>query len=139
MRVVRLAMLLTAAAGAVSFLNAQNAQPLYRQQTASVDARVADLLGRMTIEEKAAQLQGVWNRKREIQNARGEFDPSKAQALLGQGIGEVARPSEIAGAPADLNGRTAREEALIRADAGFPDDPAPLGEVSLQDRAELLG
>ena len=97
--------------GAVVLLEAQNAQPLYRQPTASVEARVADLLGRMTIEEKVAQLQGIWNRKREIQNARGEFDPSKAQALLGQGIGEVARPSEIAGAPADRNGRSAREQA----------------------------
>src|SRR4029453_17098503 len=85
----------------------------YRQRDASVEARVADLLARMTLEEKVAQLQGVWNRKREIQNARGEFDPSKAQALLGQGIGEVARPSEIAGAPADRNVRTAREQAVF--------------------------
>ena len=98
---------------AIAFLHAQNAQPLYRQPTASVDARVADLLGRMTLEEKVAQLQGVWNQKRQIQNARGEFDPSKAQALLGQGIGEVARPSEIAGAPADRNVRSAREQAVF--------------------------
>ncbi|HZJ31522.1 MAG TPA: glycoside hydrolase family 3 N-terminal domain-containing protein [Vicinamibacterales bacterium] len=110
---VRFTALAALTLGAVSFLSAQNAPPLYRQQTASVDARVADLLGRMTIEEKAAQLQGIWNRKREIQNARGEFDPSKAQALLGQGIGEVARPSEIAGAPADRNVRTAREQAVF--------------------------
>jgi beta-glucosidase len=97
----------------VALLNAQNPTPLYRQPDAPIEVRVADLLARMTLEEKVAQLQGVWNRKREIQNARGEFDPSKAQALLGSGIGEVARPSEIAGAPADRNGRSAREQAVF--------------------------
>jgi beta-glucosidase len=99
--------------GAAVLVNAQNAPPLYRQRDAPVDARVADLLQRMTLDEKVAQLQGVWNRKREIQNARGEFDPSKAQALLGRGIGQVGRPSEIAGAPADRNGRSAREQAVF--------------------------
>lgn len=76
-------------------------------------ACVADLLSRMTLEEKVAQLQGVWNRKRDIQNPSGEFEPSKAQALLGRGIGQVGRPSEIAGAPADRNGRSAREQAVF--------------------------
>jgi beta-glucosidase len=99
--------------GVVSLLHAQSDPPLYRQRNAPIDARVADLLARMTIEEKVAQLQGVWNRKREIQDAAGRFDPSKAKALLGLGIGEVARPSEIAGVPADRNGRSAREQAVF--------------------------
>src|SRR3970282_1446495 len=83
---------------AAALLNAQSTPPLYRQRDAPIDARVADLLGRMTLDEKVAQLQGIWSRKREIQNARGEFDPSKAQALIGRGLGEGARASEIAGA-----------------------------------------
>ncbi len=110
---VRFALLLVLVAGATVFVAAQGAQPLYRQRDASVDARVADLLQRMTLEEKVAQLQGIWNRKREIQDAQGRFDPSKAQALLGRGVGEVSRPSEIAGAPADRNVRSAREQALF--------------------------
>jgi beta-glucosidase len=97
----------------IAILDAQGTAPLYRQAGASVDARVADLLARMTVEEKVAQLQGIWNRKREIQDAQGRFDAAKAQPLLGQGIGEVARPSEIAGAPATANGRPAREHALF--------------------------
>ena len=113
MSVVRPISFLVLILGAVALLQAQTAQPVYRQRDASVEARVADLLARMTLEEKVAQLQGVWNRKREIQNARGEFDPAKAQALLGLGIGEVARPSEIAGAPADRNGRSAREQSVF--------------------------
>src|SRR6185503_16144215 len=68
---------------------------------------------RMTLEEKVAQLQGIWNRKREIQDAQGRFDAAKAQALLGSGIGEVSRPSEIAGAAAGANGRPPREHALF--------------------------
>lgn len=113
MPAVRPAVFLFLLLAAVALLEAQNDVPVYRQREASIEARVADLLGRMTLEEKVAQLQGVWNRKREIQNARGEFDPAKAQALIGLGIGEVARPSEIAGAPADRNGRSAREQAVF--------------------------
>jgi beta-glucosidase len=87
--------------------------PLYRQAAAPVDARVADLLGRMTIEEKVAQLLGVWNRKREIQDAQGRFDPANAKALLGNGIGEVSRPSEVARPTSGAPYRTARDQALF--------------------------
>ena len=109
----RIAALLTLTLGVVSSLHAQNDPPLYRQRTASIDARVADLLARMTLDEKVAQLQGIWNRKRELQNTTGQFDPAKAKALIGLGIGEVARPSEIAGAPSTRNGRSASEQALF--------------------------
>jgi beta-glucosidase len=83
----------------------------YRDATRSVDDRVADLLGRMTLEEKVAQLVGLWQKKPQIQDADGRFDPAKAKALLEHGIGEISRPSETnmpAGKKAD---RTAREHA----------------------------
>ena len=102
--------MLAAAAGAL--LEAQS-PPLYRQAAAPVDARVADLLGRMTLEEKVAQLLGVWNRKRDIQDAQGRFDPTNAKALLGNGIGEVSRPSEVARPTSGAPYRTAREQALF--------------------------
>jgi len=97
---------------AAALIEAQG-PPLYRQAAAPVDARVADLLGRMTIEEKVAQLLGVWNRKREIQDAQGRFDPANAKALLGNGIGEVSRPSEVARPTSGAPYRTAREQALF--------------------------
>ena len=78
---IRPAVCLIVTLGAAALLGAQNGQPVYRQRDAPVEARVADLLAWMTLEEKVAQLQGVWSRKREIQNARGEFDPAKAPAL----------------------------------------------------------
>ena len=97
---------------AAALLEAQS-PPLYRQAAAPVDARVADLLARMTLEEKVAQLLGVWNRKREIQDAQGRFDPANAKALLGNGIGEVSRPSEVARPTSGALYRTAREQALF--------------------------
>ena len=66
----------------------------YRDPARSVDERVADLLGRMTLEEKVAQLVGIWQKKPSIQDAEGRFDPAKAKTLLEFGIGEVSRPSE---------------------------------------------
>ena len=85
--------------------------PPYRDQARSIDERVADLLGRMTIEEKVAQLEGIWQKKPAIQDAGGRFDPAKAKTLLEHGIGEVSRPSET-NAPAGTNPvRTAREHA----------------------------
>ena len=100
-------------AAAVVLLDAQTSVPIYRRADAPVDARVADLLSRMTLEEKVAQLQGIWNRKREIQDAQGQFDPTNAKALIGLGIGEVSRPSEIAGATDGRSARSAREQAMF--------------------------
>ena len=87
--------------------------PLYKQASAPIDDRVADLLTRMTLEEKVAQLVGGWNRKREIEDAQGRFDPANATALLGSGIGEIARPSEIARPGVTPRVRTAREHVAF--------------------------
>lgn len=100
------------AVAAGSWLVAQ-AAPTYRDAGASIDARVSDLLARMTIEEKVAQLQGIWTRKREIQDAQGRFDPTNAQAVIGNGIGEVSRPSEIARPVDGRTTRSPRDQALF--------------------------
>src|SRR5262249_24769001 len=68
--------------------------PLYRDPSAPVDRRVADVLGRMTLEEKAAQLLAIWQQKRQIVDAAGNFDPTKAAPVLGRGVGQVTRPSD---------------------------------------------
>ena len=108
---IRAFLSLAAIAIVAALLEAQG--PLYRQAAAPVDARVADLLARMTLEEKVAQLLGIWNRKREIQNAQGGFDPTNAKALIGFGIGEVSRPSEVARPTSGALYRSAREHALF--------------------------
>jgi beta-glucosidase-like glycosyl hydrolase len=85
--------------------------PAYKDASRPVDARVADLLGRMTLEEKVAQLQGLWDRKKEIQDADGRFNPTNAQKVLGLGIGQISRPSEVGNTPQGPRGRDAREHA----------------------------
>jgi beta-glucosidase-like glycosyl hydrolase len=85
--------------------------PTYRDPTRSVDERVADLLSRMTIDEKVAQLEGIWVRKNQIQDGDGRFNPSKAKGLLGNGIGQISRPSEAGNTPTGPRGRNAREHA----------------------------
>jgi beta-glucosidase len=65
----------------------------YRDRDLSIDARVADLLARMTIDEKLAQLGSVWSF--ELFRSETELDPALVRARLAQGIGQVSR---VAGA-----------------------------------------
>ncbi len=67
---------------------------LYRDPSAPVERRVADLLSRMSLEEKVAQTLAIWQQKVAIADQAGNFDPAKAQPVLGHGIGQVTRPSD---------------------------------------------
>jgi len=75
-------------------LSAQTSPPPYKDASLPVEKRVADLLGRMTLEEKVAQTLAVWQQKRQLVDATGTFDPTKASAVLQYGIGQVTRPSD---------------------------------------------
>lgn len=91
--------------------------PAYKNPSLPPAKRVKDLLSRMTLEEKAAQMMCVWQQKaQKLVNADGRFDPAKAKAAFkkGLGLGQVGRPSD-AGAPATAPwmGRTARQMAEL--------------------------
>ena len=73
---------------------AAGAQAPYKDASLPVDKRVDDLLGRMTLEEKVMQLQCTWQSKTEMQDAKGEFSPAKAQKAYPHGLGMIARPSD---------------------------------------------
>lgn len=60
----------------------------YRDPNAAIDDRVADLLGRMTLEEKVAQLGTVWLTALVQDEA---FNPGHAAEQLADGIGQVTR------------------------------------------------
>ncbi len=62
-----------------------------------VEQRVDDLMARMTLEEKIAQIITIWDSKGEIQSAGDVFDPAKASAKFPDGIGQIARPSDRKG------------------------------------------
>ncbi|SEJ93120.1 beta-glucosidase [Sphingobium sp. AP50] len=71
----------------------------YRDATLPVADRVRDLLSRMTLEEKAAQMRCIWFGKAGFTDATGAFSPDKAMRSLANGIGQIARPSDTAGTP----------------------------------------
>jgi beta-glucosidase len=71
--------------------------PTYKNAGAGVEARVEDLLARMTLEEKVAQMQSVWDAKREVFDAKLELDPKKMAQKFPDGIGQFARPSDATG------------------------------------------
>jgi beta-glucosidase len=62
--------------------------------------RVEDLLSRMTLEEKVAQMLCLWNAKRQITDVQGRFDPTRAPEWFRVGIGRIERPSDGHGARA---------------------------------------
>ncbi|MHC4078855.1 MAG: glycoside hydrolase family 3 N-terminal domain-containing protein, partial [Planctomycetota bacterium] len=76
-------------------------QPPYKNADLPVDVRVDDLLSRMTLEEKVAQLLCNWPQAADpehigkgIIDDAGCFNPEGAREVLAHGIGQIARPSE---------------------------------------------
>src|SRR6185295_14586767 len=77
----------------------QRDQMPYRNPRLPVDQRVADLLGRMTLEEKIAQTQSMWvsNQFKSLADDKGNFSPDpKTRELLKLGLGEMSGISQAA-------------------------------------------
>ena len=64
----------------------------YRDAGAPLEARVEDLLGRMTLEEKIAQITTIWDQKKDLLDAQGEFDAAKRRQRYPAGIGPLRAP-----------------------------------------------
>jgi len=89
-------------------LLAQQSTPPYRNPALPIDKRVSELLGRMTLEEKIAQLESTWqNHSFDLLpdeffvDDKGKLDEAKAKQALKNGLGQVTRPSENRG-PRDM-------------------------------------
>jgi beta-glucosidase len=91
--------------------------PYYKNSAAAAPARVKDLLARMTLEEKAAQMMCIWQEKTtKLLDANSNFDFKKAKAAFkkGHGIGQVGRPSDAGSTPSDAGiGKNAKETAEL--------------------------
>jgi beta-glucosidase len=89
--------------------------PLYKDARAPIGVRVNDLLARMTLDEKVAQLVSVWTAKPEIFDANLQFDPAKASKVYPNGLGALARPSDRRGpvSPRLAHWRDARETVTL--------------------------
>jgi len=84
--------------------------PPYKRSNLSVEQRAADLLSRMTLDEKAAQMLCVWQTKAErLLDENGDFDLELARREFsdGNGLGQVGRPSDAG------DGKNARDMAEL--------------------------
>ena len=87
----------------VAHTNSQDNRPDYKNPSLPVERRVADLLSRMTLEEKVAQLTCLWanrpqvNPQTDFATDRGDFSPTKAAEVMKHGIGQIARQRERKG------------------------------------------
>lgn len=96
---------------------AGSSAPAYKNPSLLPDKRVKDLLRRMTLEEKAAQMVCVWQQKADtLVDAHGRFDQEKARVAFkkGHGLGQVGRPSDAGAPPSEpWKGQTARGMAEL--------------------------
>ena len=89
-------------AGTASAQGALPVRPPYRDAKLPVDRRVDDLLARMTLEEKVAQMLSLWQQgKATITDSAGHFAPARAPRWFRVGIGRIERPSDGHGARAE--------------------------------------
>ena len=78
----------------------KSALPAYKNPKLASARRVKDLLSRMTLEEKAAQMLCVWQEKaQKLVDEKGNFDLAKAKKAFRdrRGLGQVGRPSDAGG------------------------------------------
>ena len=93
---------------------------LYKNPTAGIDERVGDLLGRMTLEEKVAQLGAIWL-PRLVPDE--QFDAEHVAAELANGIGQVTRIGASTGLLANESAQLANaiQQVLVeRTRLGIP-------------------
>src|SRR5262245_41302089 len=93
-RACRLAVLVSAMASLQVAAQSPAQREIYKDPAALIEQRVEDLLARMTLPEKIAQITSVWTNKNELLDPQGNFDPAAARRLFPAGIGQFARPSD---------------------------------------------
>jgi beta-glucosidase len=104
--VLALSVAVSSLLGGIALALRAPATPPYRDARLAVDARVVDLLGRMTPAEKVAQLEAVnWDHTYVQDPKTLRFSPARARKLMPNGIGAVTRPG------AQVNAQRATELA----------------------------
>jgi beta-glucosidase len=97
--------------------SSKNGNTSYKNPQLTINKRIKDLLGRMTLEEKTAQMMCIWQGKaKALVDENGNFDQSKALETFNNGcaIGQIGRPSDAAAdPPSSSNGRNARQMAEL--------------------------
>ena len=82
--------------------------PPYKNSSLSIEDRTRDLLSRMTLEEKIAQMLCIWGEKKTmIMDEDGNLQLDNMEIHLKNGIGQIGRISDTAG------GQSARDMAVL--------------------------
>ena len=81
----------------VAAMDRPMADAAYWNESLPVEQRVADLMARMTMEEKLAQMISTWTNKAEVQGDDTFFDPAKASERYPDGLGFFTRPADQGG------------------------------------------
>lgn len=86
------------------------ARPRYLDPVAPIADRVADLLPRLTLDEKIAQIITLWDGKGALLDGERQLVPERLSATYPHGIGQVARPADSKGEGVNsaVNGRGVR-------------------------------
>jgi beta-glucosidase len=117
-------------------------RPLYKNRDAPIEARVEDLLARMTLAEKIVQITSVWDSKTDIFDEQSRLDHGKLVQRYPDGIGQFARPSDGRG-PASPRVAPGRDVAatieLINALQHYAVDETRLGIPILFHEEALHG
>jgi beta-glucosidase len=79
---------------AVAFVTTTAQIPAYKNKNLSPQQRAADLINRMTVDEKLAQMLCVWGGKNQFIDSNGSFNEVKAKTIFKNGYGEIARINE---------------------------------------------
>ncbi|MBV9930888.1 MAG: glycoside hydrolase family 3 C-terminal domain-containing protein [Alphaproteobacteria bacterium] len=128
---------LVAAAALAVLIGAAPVRPLYKDPSQPVERRVEDLLKRMTLEEKVAQMLSVWEHKDRIQTPAGDFSPEKASQAFPNGLGQIARPSDRRGVTAGANGAAGAAAGSLGRDARETADYINAAQHWAVDRTRL--
>lgn len=92
----------------------------YQDPTRSPEERTRDLLARMTLEEKTAQMVCVWQDKATtLLDQHGNFDVNVARQAFGHGngLGQVGRPSDAGSTPTTpADGKGPKAQAVLTND-----------------------
>jgi beta-glucosidase len=81
-------------------LESHTQAPDYKNPSLPIERRVADLLGRMTLDEKVAQLVCLWAGRPQVgpqtdfSKDRGDLSLEKARSIMKDGIGQISRQRE---------------------------------------------
>ena len=114
-----------------AFRPASAQQPPYRDPRLPIERRVTDLLSRMTLEEKVAQMLCLWGDKKLITDSSGFFSAANAPKWFRVGIGRIERPQD---------GHDARGEAtFVNAIQRWVHDSTRLGIPVLFNEEALHG